>query len=65
MSQKKDMRLDRRLTSRRNWISPEELQKEIDALPDAAEKGELVDLPGGPKGEDETAEEPPSDTPLQ
>ena len=32
------MKLDRRLIRRRNWIHPDELKREIDALPDVAHK---------------------------
>ena len=32
------LKLDRRLVRRPNWISREELQKEIDALPDVSHK---------------------------
>jgi hypothetical protein len=32
------LRLDRRLLRRRGWIPPEELEKEMEALPDAADK---------------------------
>ena len=32
------LRLDRRLTSRRDWISPEDLERELEALPDVATK---------------------------
>ena len=52
---KTHLRLDRRLAQRRGWISPAELEKELTALPDVAEKGELVDLPGGTSGEAEAA----------
>ena len=50
---KAQLRLDRRLTSRRGWIAPEELERELDALPDVAEKGEFVDLPGSGDAADE------------
>ena len=39
------LRLDRRLLGRRGWIGQEELMREIERLPDVAEKGELVELP--------------------
>jgi len=32
------LRLDRRLTNRRGWISPEDLEHELEALPDVADK---------------------------
>lgn len=31
-------RLDRRLLRRRNWVTPKQLAKELDALPDVTEK---------------------------
>jgi hypothetical protein len=34
----KGLRLDRRALRRRSWISPEELEKELAALPDVATK---------------------------
>ena len=38
----RNLRLDRRLTRRRGWISPDDLEASLEALPDVAEKGELV-----------------------
>ena len=32
------LRLDRRLIGRRNWIAPEELERELEALPDVSDK---------------------------
>lgn len=52
---KAKFRLDRRLATRRGWISEEDLAKELDALPDVAEKAEVVDLPGVPDAEGEEA----------
>jgi len=34
----KGLRLDRRALRRKNWISGEELRKELDSLPDATSK---------------------------
>jgi hypothetical protein len=34
----RDLKLDRRLASRRGWVSPEELAKGLAALPDVADK---------------------------
>ena len=34
----KNLRLDRRLADRINWISPAELEKELNALPDVSDK---------------------------
>jgi len=40
------LKLDRRLIRRRNWISPQELQQELDALPDVSHKLASVEEPG-------------------
>jgi hypothetical protein len=51
----RNLRLDRRLLRRRGWISPEELERELAALPDVAEKGEIVaedEGAGPPQGDD-------------
>ncbi len=48
---KAQLRLDRRLATRRGWISNDELAKELDALPDVSEKCEVIDLPGSPADE--------------
>jgi hypothetical protein len=42
---KKQLRLDRRLMGRRGWTDPKEIERELGALPDVAEKAELVDAP--------------------
>lgn len=47
------LRLDRRLLKRRGWLSEKELEKELAALPDVADKGM-------PLGDDE--EEPETET---
>jgi hypothetical protein len=45
------LRLDRRLIRRRGWIAPDDLDREIDSLPDVAhkiapsEKAESTDSP--------------------
>lgn len=39
------LRLDRRLTRRRGWISADQFAKDLKALPDVAEKAEQVDSP--------------------
>jgi hypothetical protein len=39
------LRLDRRLAGRRGWIGGDELTRELQRLPDVAEKAELVDAP--------------------
>ena len=51
------MRLDRRLIRRNGWISERELEQELEALPDVADKlitlGEAEDKASGP--DEETA----------
>ena len=32
------LRLDKRLIQRRGWISPDDLERELEALPDTSEK---------------------------
>jgi hypothetical protein len=44
-SAKKPLRLDRRLAGRRGWVAPEEIEREVAALPDVAAKADLVDAP--------------------
>ncbi len=39
----KALRLDRRLLRRRGWITEEELEKQLSALPDVADKGQVGD----------------------
>jgi hypothetical protein len=41
----KQLRLDRRLSGRRGWIGQEELTREIQRLPDVADKAELIEAP--------------------
>lgn len=38
----RDLRLDRRLQNRRGWISAQGMEEALQALPDVADKGELV-----------------------
>jgi acyl-coenzyme A synthetase/AMP-(fatty) acid ligase len=38
----RDLRLDRRMQHRRGWISTQDMEEALAALPDVAEKGELV-----------------------
>ena len=47
------LRLDRRLIQRRGWISPQELEAELESLPDVSHK--LTTLG---KAEDDAKEEP-------
>jgi hypothetical protein len=63
----RDLRLDRRLQHRRGWISAQELEGALEALPDVAAKGELVtDEEEGSDGGAETASapEPPAAAPA-
>ncbi len=55
---KADLRLDRRLAHRRGWIGAAELEKELSALADVADKAELVNLPGTPSDEESEAPGP-------
>lgn len=38
----RNLRLDRRLLNRRDWIAPQDLEEALQGLPDVAEKAELV-----------------------
>jgi len=53
------LRLDRRLTDRRGWIAPEELERELAALPDVSEKVGTA----GPEEAEATASAP-ADSPA-
>jgi hypothetical protein len=50
------LRLDRRLRDRRGWISKDELEREIAALPDVSEK--IAPAEETAPGEAEAGEEP-------
>lgn len=39
----RNLKFDRRLHTRRGWVTPAELDAEIESLPDAADKGEALD----------------------
>ena len=39
------LRLDRRLSGRRGWIGEEDLARELERLPDVADKAEWVEAP--------------------
>ena len=52
---KKQLRMDRRLLGRRGWTQPEEIARELEALPDVAEKAELVDAPDVAQRGEETS----------
>ena len=44
-------RFDRRLALRRGWIAQDQLDKELNALPDASDKGEIIESPQQPAAE--------------
>lgn len=54
-----NLRLDRRLMHRRGWISAQEMDEALTALPDVAEKGELVTDDEVPQPEEAAPEAPP------
>jgi len=66
----KQLRLDRRLTDRRTWISQKELDLELEKLPDVSDKmttlGEAADRTGAPTGDaaNNAAEAEPSSPSL-
>jgi len=39
------LRLDKRLASRRGWISPDDLDRELEALPDTSSKIQAIEEP--------------------
>lgn len=53
-SSMRNLRLDKRLMRRRGWISPEELEKELAALPDGSSKADRIPVleTGEPEGEE-------------
>jgi hypothetical protein len=51
------LKLDRRLIRRPNWISSKELQRELDALPDVADKVAPIEEDEGGSNEEPTASE--------
>lgn len=53
----RNLRLDKRLLRRRGWLTPQELESELEQLPDVAAKAELVapeegESPQSPRGGD-------------
>jgi hypothetical protein len=42
------LRFDRRLVGRRGRVRPEELEREIERLPDVSDKADLVEAPAPP-----------------
>jgi hypothetical protein len=55
----KALRHDRRLLSRRGWISTEALEKELASLPDVADKAQAMDADVDPAGSDAPASRGP------
>jgi len=51
------LKLDRRLIRRRNWIPSKELRRELDALPDVADKAAPIEVDEGESQEEPTASE--------
>ena len=49
------LKLDWRLIRRRNWISSDELRRELDALPDVADKVAPIEVDDGESQEEPTA----------
>jgi hypothetical protein len=47
------LKLDRRLIRRRQWISPSELQRDLEALPDVSHKIATVEQPDEANSESE------------
>lgn len=45
----KQLRPDRRLAGRRGFISPAELARELERLPDVAAKADVIDAPTSPR----------------
>jgi hypothetical protein len=57
------LRLDRRLIRRRGWLSEEELERELAALPDVSHK--IAPVGGEPAEPPEQTETPPTDSPEE
>jgi hypothetical protein len=57
------LRLDRRLIRRRGWVSEEELQRELAALPDVSHK--IAPVGGEPSAPSEQTETAPADSPEE
>jgi len=51
------LKLDRRLIRRRNWISPEELQRELDGLRDVSDKAAPIETDAGESDSEPTPSE--------
>ena len=57
------LRLDRRLIRRRGWVSEEDLERELTALPDVSHK--IAPVGGAPAASLEQTEALPSDSPEE
>ena len=57
------LRLDRRLIGRRGWISEEELERELSALPDVSHK--IAPVGGEPSAPSEQVETLPTESPEE
>lgn len=57
------LRLDRRLIRRRGWVSEEELQRELAALPDVSHK--IAPVGGEPSAPSEQTETLPTESPEE
>lgn len=55
------LRLDRRLIGRRNWVSKDELERALEALPDASDK--IADTEESEDGAAAAANAPPAGEP--
>ena len=55
----RNLRLDRRLLRRRGWISDDELEQELAALPEVGDKAEIV------SAEEAEAEAPSGEVPQR
>jgi hypothetical protein len=57
------LRLDRRLSGRKNWVSPKEIEQEVEALPDVSHKiAEVKEKSDSGDGNADIAEAKPTDT---
>lgn len=53
------LRLDRRLLYRRGWISPEERERALEALPDVSHKAITLGAAGGESNDEAEGSETP------
>ena len=57
------LKMDRRLIRRRGWLTEEELERELAALPDVSHK--VAPVEGEPSAPSEPAEAPPTESPEE